>query len=284
MASAFWDQVKASGLEVPADRPLKELTAELTAMLGSSDPGRRDHTAFEVLAAWTARGVYDDLLSGLGDGMAAGLDQGLGERHTDTVFRRTFSARMLAVCLERDNAQHLLAGAQVLTWGDHLASWLLREQDLRAHVPTRGWANALGYGADALGALADSPHFGLPELTVLLDVLAERLLLPGDGAVLNGEPDRLAAAAMRIVQRDLVPAAVLEGWVARIALGSRPEAHSPSDPYGRALLPQAFLRSLYLRLTLSRRRPSTRADLLLALVDGLRSSNPDLDAPTSRTP
>lgn len=276
MASAFWDQVKASGLEVPEDRPLKELTAELTAMLGSSDPVRRDHTAFEVLAAWTARGVYDDLLAGLGDGMAVGLDQGLGERNTDTVFRRTFSARMLAVCLERDNEQRLLPAGRVLTWGDHLAGWLVREKDLRAYVPTRGWANALGYGADALGALADSAHVALPELTVLLDVLADRLLLPAHGAVLNGEPDRLAAAAMRIVQRDEVPATVLEGWVSRIAAGARPDPRADADPYGAALLPQAFLRSLYVRLTLSQRRPSTRADLLLALVDGLRASNRDL--------
>lgn len=276
MASAFWDQVKASGLQVPTDRPLKELTAELTAMLGSSDPQRRDHTAFEVLAAWTARGVYDDLLAGLGDGMAAGLTPGLGEKGTDTVFRRTFSVRMLAVCLERDNQQRLLPASTILTWGDQVAGWLLGERDLRSYVPTRGWAHALAYGADAFGALGDSAHVGLPELTVLLDVLAERILLPADGAVLNGEPDRLARAALRIVHRDLVPGNVLEGWVARIAGGARPDLNSVTDPFGAALLPQAFLRSLYLHLGVSRRRPAARADLLLALVDALRLSNPDL--------
>ena len=42
MESAFWDRVVAEGHKVPADRPLAELTAELTTMLGSADPYLRD--------------------------------------------------------------------------------------------------------------------------------------------------------------------------------------------------------------------------------------------------
>jgi len=77
MSSAFWREVVARGLEVPTDRPLDDLTAELTSMLGSPDPALRDRTAYETLATWVVRGVYDDLLAGLGDGMAMGLEVGL---------------------------------------------------------------------------------------------------------------------------------------------------------------------------------------------------------------
>ncbi|WP_235735881.1 DUF2785 domain-containing protein [Nocardioides alcanivorans] len=178
MASGYWDQVRASGLEVPPDRPLDDLTAELTAMLGSTDPLRRDRTAYEVLAGWISRGVYDDLLPGLGDGMVAGLRAGVGEAGTDSVFRRSFSALVLTECLERDNRANILTPDRVLTWGDRIAAWLLDERDTRGFVKGKGWAHALAHGADAISALADSTHVELTELTVLLDVLGERVLIP----------------------------------------------------------------------------------------------------------
>ena len=89
--SAYWDQVQAAGFKVPSDRPLDDLTAELTTMLGSTRPEVRDGTAFPALATWIDRGIYDDLLIGLGDGMVAGLAVGLGESGTDTVFRRSLA-------------------------------------------------------------------------------------------------------------------------------------------------------------------------------------------------
>ena len=80
MSTGYWDQVQAADFEVPADRPLDDLTAELTTMLGSPDPALRDGTAYPALMTWIERGVYDDLLAGLGDGMATGLLVGIGER------------------------------------------------------------------------------------------------------------------------------------------------------------------------------------------------------------
>ena len=117
MTRAYWSQVKASGLAVPEDRPLAELTTELTTMLGSPDPHMRDGLAYPTLATWVDRGVYDDLIAGLGDGMCAGLTVGLGEHDTDSVFRRAFSVLVLAECIDRDNEQGLLPGAQAARVG-----------------------------------------------------------------------------------------------------------------------------------------------------------------------
>ena len=154
MTRAYWSQVKASGLAVPEDRPLAELTTELTTMLGSPDPHMRDGLAYPTLATWVDRGVYDDLIAGLGDGMAAGLTVGLGEQGTDSVFRRAFSVLVLAECIDRDNQQGLMPGTKLLEWGDHIASWYLRERDVRGFVPGKGWAHTVAHGADAIGVLA----------------------------------------------------------------------------------------------------------------------------------
>ena len=122
MSIGYWEQVQKAGFEVPSDRPLDELTAELTTMLGSTRPEVRDGTAFPALATWIDRGVYDDLLAGLGDGMAMGLRVGIGERDTDTVFRRSFSALVLGECIARDNVRPLLPGGKILEWGDRLTA------------------------------------------------------------------------------------------------------------------------------------------------------------------
>jgi len=275
MSIGYWDQVQAADFEVPADRPLDDLTAELTTMLGSTDPEVRDGTAFPALATWIDRGVYDDLLYGLGDGMVAGLSVGLGEQGTDTVFRRSFSALIVGACLERDNAQHLLPGAKVLDWGDRLATWFLTERDTRGFVPEKGWAHAVAHGADAIGALGESPHLAGPEHAVLLDILAERLVQqPADQPLTAGEPDRVAAAAMQILRRNTLGTDALEPWVHRLGAAGNPfSGPVDHDPYAPTAAPQAFLRALFLQLSLAPEPPTVRPDLLLVVIDALRMTN-----------
>src|SRR4051812_30499870 len=108
MSGSYWESLQATGLAVPSDRPLGDLTAELTRMLGDPDPGIREGLAVPTLVTWIQRGVYDDLLPGLGDGMAAGLLVGLAEPGTDAVFRRSWSSVVLAACLDRDNGRPLV--------------------------------------------------------------------------------------------------------------------------------------------------------------------------------
>ena len=283
-SGSYWESVQATGLAVPSDRPLDELTAELTRMLGDPDPELREHIAVPTLLTWLRRGVYDDLLAGLGDGMAAGLRVGLAEPggpsdgpSDHTVFRRSWSAVVLAACVDRDIERPLVPGNKILEWGDRLATWLLREQDLRDFVPGRGSARAIGHGADALGVLARSPHVSRPELTVLLDVVADRVLTRSDVAFGLDESDRLAAATVAVLRRNVLPLAVLEPWVARVAgAATRPESASDRAAWALATNAQSFLRSLQLQLALGPVQPEVRSDLLLVLIEALRRTNGDL--------
>lgn len=275
MGVGYWRGVLRDGVHVPEDRTLGDLTAELTTMLGSPDPEVRGGLALQVLTVWIGRGVYDDLLVGLGDGMVAGLRVGLGEVGTPTVLRRGWSAQVIAHVLRRDNDEHLLGREDVLRWGDRISTWLLREQDVRGWTADHGTARAVAHGADALAALAGSRHLDTLELTVLLDVVADRLLQPATLA--HGEPDHLAAASLAVVVRERVPFDVTERWIARVAAHADPEQSPTScdegDPWHHAHNAQAFLRAMHLQLLLGEHRPSTRADLLLLVGDALRSTN-----------
>lgn len=275
MPPVDWQQVHAADFRVPDDRPLADLTVELTELLGHPDPRLRDELALPVLTTWVERGVYDDLLPGLGDGIAVGLMTGLGQRGTDTVFRRSFSALVLGEIIARDSARPQLPPGKVLEWGDRLATWFLAERDQRAWVPQQGWAHAIAHGADALAHLARSPHCGAGELLVVLDVIAERVTARVDEVWTSGEPDRLAHATLQVLRRGLVPPDLVEPWLARIAEHARRRPGiSSSDIYRQTGNPRAYLRALYLQLALGPMQPPGRADLLLLLVEHLRAAQP----------
>lgn len=301
MADAYWQAVLIGGLQVPPDRPLDDLTAELVGMLGEPNARRREALAHHVLASWISGGVYDDLLEGLGDGVSMGLWQDVGSDGDDSVLRRSSSALVLAEVVGRDNARMLLSDDTVLRWGDRATSWFVREQDLRGWVAGCGWAHAVAHGADLIGRLARSRHFGPLELTVLLDVVADRLLQPTRYVWRHGEDDRLAHAVMTVMHRNLVTSVILEAWVARLGAGIRRSA-SGGDPVAEWPTPPAantaaFLRALHLQLALGvrgrddvpgddelfARAPEGRADLILAVLDELRAASPLLFSATPAT-
>ena len=150
-------------------------------MLGNPDPALRDGTGYPTLATWIERGVYDDLLTGLGDGMAAGLVVGLGERAPTPSSGAASPRWCWPSASTATTSDDLLPAGKVLEWGDRIATWLLRERDLRGYVPEQGLGarrrprRRRHRRAGALDRTSVS-H----ELTVLLDVIADRLLAPVD--------------------------------------------------------------------------------------------------------
>jgi len=286
---SYWERVVADGYRVPHGAALDDLTTDLVTMLGDADPRVRDDIAYSVLSAWIADGVYDELLAGLGDGLVIGLRFGLGDDGTDTVLRRSFSAVCLAGVVARDNMVHTLHPTTVLTWADRSVAWFLAERDLRGWVPDRGLANAVGHGADLLATLAAARHLGTEELKVLLDVIAERLLIPTDHRFSAGEDDRLAFATMSLLHRDRISVDVLERWLERLAgIWAEPVGPNQREPATRANA-VAFARALHLQLLLGvtgtpaqdvsaspALNPSCRPDLLIALQRALRASAPQV--------
>src|SRR5690349_18200109 len=288
MSEAYWLAVMQSGREVPADRSLDELTVDLVEMLGHPNPRLREDLAYPLLTTWIGSGVYDDLLTGLGDGIVPGLRYGLGHDGDVSVIRRSYSALMLAEIIGRDNDHHLLPESSVLDWGDSATSWYIREQDHRGWIPEQGWAHAIAHGADLLAALARSRHFGRLELTVLLDVIADRVLTPTSYIWRHGEDDRLAFAVMALLHLNELDTSLVEPWLKRLGEGIKPpRTRGPLSewPSAEAANTSRLLRSLLLQLALGVQgrpglhrdeqlfaaQPAHRADLILVVLDQIRA-------------
>ena len=277
----IWRVSTGSRCMLPAWRcppigPSDDLTAELTRMLGDTDPETRGrHRVPHARHLGRPRRLRRPAVRARRRHGRRASASASARRDTDSVFRRSFSALVLGECIARDNERPLVAGGKVLEWGDRLATWLLRERDLRGFVPGKGWAHAVAHGADALGTLARSPHVARQRAD--RDPRRHRRPAPAAGRPLftNGEPDRLAAATMEVLRRNRVPLKVVEPWIARIVDSASTEAsYDDRDPHLAGGNAEAFLRALYLQLSLGPRPPEIRSDLLLVMVDALRTSNP----------
>ena len=93
----------------------------------------------------------------------------------------------------------------------------------------------------------------------------------------------MAAAAMRILRRGTLGVDVLEPWVHRLGAAGNPfRGPVDHDPFAPAAAPQAFLRALFVHLSLAPEPPPVRSDLLLVVIEALRLSNaPFLQVRTS---
>ena len=78
-----------------------------------------------------------------------------------------------------------------------------------------------------------------------------------------------------IPRRDAVGPEVVEPWLSRLTERARPDFDRDDDPYTVAGNVQPYLRALHLQLALAPRPPAHRADLLLTLIDRLKSANPN---------
>jgi len=248
----LWQRIKDDDFRPPAGYAVDELVAELEHMLTYADSRQRDDLAFEILGEWLQAGRCDHDLAGLGDRMAAGLLRGIGEVGTDSIFGRSFSAVVLGLVVERDNAVHRLGPADLARWIGGFTMWWELEGDLRGAVDAqRGWAHALAHGADAIASLARSRLLGTTQARALLGSVVIRLRTTDGWALLASEDDRLAYATMALLHRGDLTVADLSEVLAPLHTLGRQRLRVDLDPEACAWINSLnWLRALDLQLRL----------------------------------
>jgi hypothetical protein len=272
---SFWRVIANDENALPQGEWVAELTPELLAWLGSTDPELRDEFAYRILAAWIERGQYgSEQLRTMGKQMTANLEATLGEDDTDSVFLRSYSALILMEIVAFDNTAPFLGEADLDGYLEAAISYLRRERDLRSWVQGPGWANAVGHTADLLMMLARSPHLGVAELERILGAIADRLLAMAPVVFVHHEDERLAYAVLNVLRRNLVGRASLGGWLDRF--GAPPgqqdwrQAYASVDESAARANVTSFLRSLYFQLLLTTAPPPEARETLDAILDCLK--------------
>src|SRR5688572_26401142 len=128
MDKQFWFDIRDNQYAVPEDGSVPELTEELFSYIGSTDPELRDEIAYETFANWLDKRRYTpEQTRGYIMRLVINLQDGLGERDTDSVFVRAFSVLFLAEIVHTDNKRIILERDDVFSIFDKALVYLAEE-------------------------------------------------------------------------------------------------------------------------------------------------------------
>lgn len=269
-ALARWQAIVADDMRPPAGTTAAALVPELVAYLGSPDPVRRDRIAYDVLARWVDRGTLAPAeVRALAATLVRALREPISAAAPDGVFRRSFSALVLAAIVRRDAAASILDDAARRDLLQATRAYAERETDLRGHIGARGWVHAAAHTADLLAQLMKLPLFTPADRGVALEAVA-RFTVRRHGVVLAyGEDGRLAAAVLAAARAGLDPAQV-ERWLATLAAPLTERATPVFDAglFAAQRNARNLLFTLYTQLSLAT-APTPGEQQLLAAVRAL---------------
>jgi hypothetical protein len=220
----FWRAIVHNGYAPPAGSDVAALAGELSDLLASPDPELRDEIAYATLATWIyqKRIVEPDTLRILTNQWLRNLAAGLGERDTDGVFRRSFSALTLSVVVARDNAAPFLTEEELRRIEAAAIAYLDAERDIRGYDATKGWMHSAAHTADLLKFIARSRYVTPSDSRRILDAIAAKLARSASVFV-NGEDERFARGVLSIINRADFDADGFRTWTTTIRPGRMAE-------------------------------------------------------------
>ncbi|WP_371806230.1 DUF2785 domain-containing protein [Candidatus Lokiarchaeum ossiferum] len=201
---------------------LAEQTEILIDFLGSPVSDLREG-ALEILYAWIMKGNYsNDKLLILGDRLAKNLLIGIGERNTDTVFLRAFSALILEAIIDFDTncASEEDVGRKPFLSKDQLLAYLQTsihyyhdEKDTRGFAVGKGWAHSIAHGADLFGGFARHRFIGNHELHQILNLLKFKITEPTEEIYTSNEDFRISITVYVIFLRKILTLDEMSSWI-----------------------------------------------------------------------
>jgi hypothetical protein len=211
----YWIAIRESDFALPAGAQPFQLLVEMNDLLASTDPVLRDDVAYSAAARWIYRkrlltAAEERQLLELWRG---NLTAGIGERGTDSVLRRSFSALNLSLLAALDNETPFMTQEDFDRTLAAALEYLERERDTRGYEPTKGWMHAAGHTADLLKFLARSPRLAREDQRRLLDAVAAKCAAFGE-VFAWGEDERLAQVVRSLARRPDLDSAALESWLA----------------------------------------------------------------------
>lgn len=214
---SFWLALAQNQFELPAGENAFDLLVEMNELLGSTDPVLRDEVAYGAAARWMyrARLLTPAQQKQIVEIWVRNLSIGIGERGTDSVFRRSFSALNLSIAAALDNEAPFLSHAEFESLLGRSLEYLAAERDRRGYDPVKGWMHAPAHTADLLKFLARNPRLARESQARMLDAIAGTCADVGH-TFAWGEEARLAQVVRSLVRRADFDARAFESWLALV--------------------------------------------------------------------
>lgn len=226
----------------------EQLLPDMLNHIGSTDPELRDDLIYSTICRWTKqRHISPAAMRRL---LVSAMDEDhlffrIGEKGTDSVFTRSFSALILPVAVYMHKQTPFLQKDELQAMNTKLIQYLDLEADLRGYVEGKGWAHAAAHAADGFESLAGLEPMTGSDLLRMLEAIRNKVCI-GSYLYVNDEDERFANAATVIVMRNAVADDDIADWIGKIA--HAPLAGSMTENETLRANTKHFLRSLYFKM------------------------------------
>jgi hypothetical protein len=240
-------QIVDNQFAVTHDADSFEVAMEILDHLGSPDPELRDKLGYCILANWipsqmfTSQQLREIAYHCISDEM---LFWQIGEVHSHSVFKRSFSSLIIALILYRDNfVEAMLTHEEYQTIQKCLTRYADMEMDLRGYVSEYGWAHAAAHISDGLDECVKHRYATTTDCEMVWGSLRS-LVEHADMVFVCEEDERIAVPLRSMVTRGLVAVRDLCSWIEQ----AKPSSTSSLADLTQNINWKNILRSLYFGL------------------------------------
>lgn len=224
-----------------------DLAVMMMDYIGDTEGEMRDDLVLTTLWDWIVKGVLT--IEEVHKILNISLDEehlfyGIGKKD-DSVFTRTFSVLIAAVCFSMNLNDKYLTLEDVDIVYDKVIKYYNEEKDVRGYIDGKGWAHGSAHGADALGELAKCDDIGHDKLMEILKALRNKVSI-NNYAYINNEDERMVSAVVAVLSRKELGENEIINWIRSFEplakIGKYPEDMTLE------INVKNFLESLYFRL------------------------------------
>ena len=264
--------IASNDYAVPEDVDPASFLLDTLPLLGETDGEFRESYVYGTFHRWVVsdavneQGLREIHMALLGEDA---LFSGIGESGSDSVFLRAFAVLMLVPTLYVHRQQPFLSSEEMEQTCSCLSRYLLEETDLRGYVsPEKWWAHGIAHAADAVGQLVQCTELSPEQIGHLLEAVAHAIA-PDTVVFAHEEDARMAAAVIRLLERDILTSEAVEDWLNVVV----PEARFNGQ------LPNVHIRYVnarnFLRCLLFQAKKTELPDRLISLIEAAQDALPD---------
>ncbi|MED3553686.1 DUF2785 domain-containing protein [Cytobacillus praedii] len=193
----------------------------------------------------------------------------IGQKASNTVFTRSFSALVIALIIEKDREKRFLSDDIILKLINGSIEYLNLETDIRGYVEEKGWAHSIAHGADLLSETIRHPLFNTKFSYKCLETIKHCLFKEStdDTPYVDDEEERLIFAVEALMEKGITSNEI-ESWVVELSneLNELLENEGYSLNFFRKRSNVVnFLRGFYFRLLYKNSNLKLRENIVTAL-------------------
>ncbi len=250
----FLNSIKGSNFKLEADRDVKSYLPHMIKHIGDKDMELRDELIYECLYTWICEHMYIDneTLNKLSEQLISDeyLFYKIQSQDDLAVFKRSFSALLLAVLVSRHNISAFMDKEWLGEILNSIIKYYYLEKDFRGYDLENGWAHAIAHGADALDEIVGAIDVDEEILIKILESF-DHLMDSSNNIYKHGEDNRISQVIYSIILKNDSLIKSIEKWIDQQGDIRNRNSYIKADNYNKFVMRynrKSLLRALYFKI------------------------------------